>query len=213
MLELVIMDLKNIDLKKILNKIDLEKYGKKRTIYAAVFIVLAAVLAWAFIAAGIITRNFNRDQLIGTENRQELDISSIILTETKGEKKYWELYGEKGYYNSDNKVAIMDNVTGNFYSNNEVSMSFESSKATYNEIKKQIILYENTHIVIKDGTSLVCDRLIWSGSDKEVVAQGNVKINRNNELITIAQKAVIDPSYSDFKVAGKTITKIYEIKE
>lgn len=213
MIELVIMDLKNIDFKKILNIIDLEKFGKKRTIYAAVFLVLAAILAWAFIAAEIITRNFNRDQLIGTENRQELDISSIILTETKGEKKYWEIYGEKGYYNSDNRVAIMDNVTGNFYSNNEVSMSFESSKGTYNEVKKQIILYENTHIVIKDGTSLVCDRLIWSGSDKDVVVQGHVKINRNNELITIAEKAVIDPSYSNFKVAGKTITKIYEIKE
>lgn len=190
-----------------------QKLSRKRTIYAVVFLIVVGILSWAFISAGIITRNFNREQLVGTENRQELDVSSIIITETKGDKKYWEIYGEKGYYNSDNKVAILENVTGNFYSNNEVSMSFESSKATYNEIKKQIILYNDTHIVIKDGTALYCDRLTWSGSDKDVIAQGNIKINRNNELIATAKKAVISSDYSRFQIVGKTITKLYKIKE
>ncbi|MFA7658921.1 MAG: LPS export ABC transporter periplasmic protein LptC [Candidatus Gastranaerophilaceae bacterium] len=192
---------------------DFKKLGKKRTIYLALVLSVVGVLTWAFISAGIITRNFNREQLVGTENRQELDISSIILTETKGDKKYWEIYGETGYYNSDNKVALLENVTGNFYSSNEVSMSFESSKGTYNEIKKQIILYNDTHIVIKDGTSLYCDRLTWSGSDKDVIADGHIKINRNNELIATADKAVISPDYADFKIIGKTVTKLYKLKE
>lgn len=174
---------------------------------------LVAVLAWAFISAGIITHNFNRDQLVGKENRQELDISSIILTETKADKKYWEIYGETGYYNSDTKVAMLSNVTGNFYKDNEVSMSFESSKGTYNEAKKQIILYQNTHIVIKDGTSLRADRLIWSGSDKDVIVQGHIKINRNNELIATAEKAVISPDYAKFKIIGHSVTKLYDLKE
>lgn len=198
------MDFRNLNFKKL---------GRKRTIYAIGFLVVAGVLLWAFITAGIITRNFNREQLIGTENRQELDVSGIIITETKEDKKYWEVYGERGYYNSDNRVAILENVTGNFYSKNEVSMSFESSKATYNEVKKQIILYNDTHIVIKDGTSLYCDRLTWSGSDKDIVAKGNIKINRNNELIATADKAVINPDYSRFQIAGKTVTKLYKLKE
>jgi len=187
--------------------------GKKRLTYAGIFLTLVIVLAWAFISAGVITRNFNREQLVGTENRKELDISSLILTETKGDKKYWEIYGQTGYYNSDDRVALLENVTGNFYSNNVVSMSFESSKGTYNEVKKQIILYDNTHIVLKDGTSLFCDRLTWSGSDKDVVATGHIKINRNNELISTAQKAVITPDYADFKIIGKTVTKLYDLKE
>lgn len=209
MVNFIIMNLKNIDF----SNISLEKFKNKRAIYLALFVILAGILIWAFVTAGIITRNFNRQQLIGTENRQELDISSIILTETKGDKKYWEIYGEKGYYNSDNKVALLENVTGNFYSNNEVSMSFESSKGSYNEVKKQIILYNDTHIVLKDGTILYCDRLIWSGSDKEVVAKGNIKINRNNELVATADKAVISPDYSKFKILGKTVTKLYKLKE
>lgn len=192
---------------------DLSKLKQKKTIYIIAFTALTAVLLWAFISAGIITRNFNRNQLVGTENNQELDVSSIIITETKGDKKYWEIYGETGHYSSDSKVALMENVTGNFYSNNQVSMSFESTKGTYNEEKKQIILYENTHIVIKDGTELFCDRLIWSGSDKEIVAQGNLKINRNNELIATAEKATISPDYATFKIQGKTVTKLYKMKE
>jgi len=83
---------------------------------------------------------------------------------------------------------------------------------TYNEEKKQIIMYNNTHIVIKDGTQLFCDRLIWSGSDKDVVAKGHIKINRKNELIATAQEAVINPDYSNFKIVGKTVTKLYQVK-
>lgn len=192
---------------------DFKKLGKKRLTYFIIFALLVCVLIWAFISAGIITRNFNRDQLVGTENKQELNISGIILTETKNDKKYWEIYGETGLYSSDNKVALLENVTGNFYSNNEVSMSFESSKGTYNEVKKQIRLYNDTHIVIKDGTTLYCDSLVWSGSDKDIVATGNIKINRNNELIATAEKALITPDYADFKIIGKTVTKLYDLKE
>ncbi len=192
---------------------DLKKLSRKKIIYICVFLIFGGILAWAFIGAGIITRNFNREQLIGTENHQELDISGIILTETKNDKKYWEIYSETGYYGSENKVAILNNVTGNFYSNNEVSMSFESSKGTYNEAKKQIILYQDTHIVIKDGTSLYGDRLIWSGSDKDIVATGNIKIVRNKQLVSTANKALITPDYADFKIIGKTVTKLYDLKE
>lgn len=198
-------------MEKILEKI--KSMSKKRLGYIIAFSLFVLVLAWAFISAGIITRNFNRSQLVGTENRQELDVSGVILTETKDDKKYWEIYGETGTYNSDVKVALLENVTGNFYSNNEVSMSFESSSGTYNEEKKQIILYNNTHIVIKDGTQLFCDRLVWSGSDKPIVVKGNIKINRENKLISTAEKATIDPDYNHFKISGNTVTKIYDLKE
>lgn len=192
---------------------DIRKLSKKRKVYLVGGLAVVCVLLWAFISASIITRNFNRQQLVGTENRQELDVSGLILTETKGDRKYWEVYAEKGYYSSDNKVAILNNVTGNFYSNNQVSMSFESSQGTYSEEKKQIILYKNTHIVLKDGTTLYCDRLTWSGSDKDIIAQGGIKINRNNELAATAQKVVISPDYATFKIIGKTVTKLYNLKE
>ena len=154
-----------------------------------------------------------RTQLLGTENKQELGVSSVILVETKEDEKFWEIYAKSGSYDSDNKVAMLNSVIGNFYQDNEVSMSFESSKGSYNEQKQEIILYENTHIVIKDGTSLFCDTLIWSGSDKDIIVRGNVKIVRDNELFSEAEEGVIASDYSKFKIKGNSVTKLYESKE
>ena len=117
--------------------------SKKRKTYILAAGTLAAVMLWAFISAGIITRNFNRSQVNGQQDKQEALIHGIILTETKDDHKYWEIYGETGSYTSDNSIAMLDNCIGNFYdNNNEVSMSFESTKGTYNANKKQIILYQ-----------------------------------------------------------------------
>ena len=141
-------------------------------------------MLWAFISAGIITHNFNRSQLQTSSDRQEALIKGIILTETKNEKKYWEIYGETGTYDSNNGVAILNSVIGNFYDeNNEVSMSFESSRGTYNSKKSEIILYNDTHIVLKDGISLKADFLKWAGSNNPIVARGHIVVQKGNEML------------------------------
>ena len=204
MLTLIYMDL----LEKIKN------LSKKQKAYVGAFCAIVALLAWAFISAGVITHNFNRSQLQTGQDRQEASIDGIILTETKNEKKYWEIYGETGNYDSKNGVAMLDNVIGNFYDDeNQVSMSFESSKGTYNEKKEQIILYEDTFIVLKDLTTLRANRLIWSGKDIPTIAEGNVRITRKNELLSTAEKVEISPDYETFKIIGNAVSKVYSDKE
>ena len=100
---------------------------KKRTYLIAVFGVIF-VMAWAFISAGIITANFNRAQIKGKQDEQKVDARGIIITETKDGKKYFEIYGETGNYSNDHSVATLHNVIGNFYKDNKVAMSFQSSK-------------------------------------------------------------------------------------
>lgn len=204
MLILVYMDL--------LDKI--KNLSKKQKAYFGAFMAIVALLAWAFISAGVITHNFNRSQLQTDQDRQEASIDGIILTETKDEKKYWEIYGETGNYDSKNGVAMLNNVIGNFYDDeNQVSMSFESSKGTYNEKKEQIILYEDTFIVLKDLTTLRANRLVWSGKDIPTVAEGNVRITRKNELLATADKVEISPNYEKFKIVGNAVSRVYSDKE
>lgn len=204
MLTLVYMDL--------LDKI--KNLSKKQKAYFGAFVAIVALLAWAFISAGVITHNFNRSQLQTDQDRQEASIDGIILTETKDEKKYWEIYGETGNYDSKNGVAMLNNVIGNFYDDeNQVSMSFESSKGTYNEKKEQIILYEDTFIVLKDLTTLRANRLVWSGKDIPTVAEGNVRITRKNELLATADKVEISPNYEKFKIVGNAVSRVYSDKE
>ena len=182
---------------------------KKKRFYFITGFSIVFIMLWAFITAGIITGNFNREQIEGKENSQKVDAIGIIITETKEGKKYFEIYGEQGSYNNEHNVATLHNVVGNFYKNGEVAMSFQSSKGAYNEKAGTITLYENTYIVLEDGTSLASDRLIWSGSDKETIAEGNVKIKKNNEMYALADKCIIGVNYEKFKIIGKTQTQIY----
>ena len=185
---------------------------KKRNYLIAVFAVVF-VMAWAFISAGVITANFNRSQLKNSENEQKVDASGIIITETKDGNKYFEIYGETGHYSNDHSIATLNNVIGNFYKENKVAMSFQSSKGTYDENTGIITLYENTYIVLEDGTSLNTDKLTWYGNDKQTVAEGHVLIKKDKQMIATAQKGVIDAGYEKFRIIGKTNTKIFSDKE
>lgn len=182
---------------------------KKKRAYLIVVLSIVFIMVWAFVSAGIITGNFNRAQLKGSENEQKVDARGIIITETKDGKKYFEIYGETGNYSNDHSIATLYNVVGNFYKNGEVAMSFQSSKGAYDEKAGTITLYENTYIVLEDKTSLASDRLIWSGSDKETIAEGNVKIKKSDEMYALADKCVISAGYDKFKIIGKTKTQIY----
>lgn len=198
-----------MDLKK-----KFKNLSKKQKAYVGAFLAIVALLAWAFISAGVITHNFNRSQLQTDQDRQEATIDGIILTETKDEKKYWEIYGETGSYDSKNGVALLNNVLGNFYDDkNEVSMSLESSKGTYNEKKEQIILYDNSFIVLKDLTTLRANKIIWSGKDIPTIAEGNVRITRKDELLATAKRVEISPDYGTFKIIGNAVSKVYSDKE
>lgn len=194
-------------LKKIYERF--KKLDRKKRSYLIAVLAVIFVMSWAFISAGVITCNFNRAQLKGNENEQKVDAAGIIITETKDGTKYFEIYGETGHYSNDHSVATLNNVIGNFYKDNEVAMSFQSSKGTYDEKSGVITLYENTYIVLQDETSLNTDKLTWSGSDKETVAEGHVLIRKKNEMVATAEKGIIGVDYEKFKIIGKTQTKIY----
>lgn len=185
---------------------------KKRTYFISAGIVIG-VLLWAFVTAKIITHDFNRQQVNGKQDEQQAFVNGIILTETKNEEKYWEIYGENGKYNSVNGIAQLNNVLGNFYKDNEVSMSLKSSKGSYNSKTRTITLYEDTFIVLKDGITLNADKLVYLDSKSPIVAEGHIKIRKDNQLLSTADKITISPGYESFKIEGNTVSKVYEDKE
>ena len=184
-------------------------FDKRKRSYILIACCFVLVMAWAFISAGFITANFNRSQVNKAGDDNKVNAKGIIITETKGGNKYFEIYGENGNYSNDSSIATLNNVIGNFYQDGKIAMSFQSSKGTYDEKSGVITLYENTYIVIKDGVSLNTDKLVWSGSDKETIAEGHVIIRKNNELTTTAEKGIISPGYEHFRIIGKTQTKVW----
>jgi hypothetical protein len=192
---------------------DWKNLPKKKRLYVIILLTLGSILAWAFITAGIITHDFNRKQLQAHGDEQEALANGLILTETKNDQKYWEIYGENGKWDSSMGVAQLSSVIGNFYKDNEVSMSFESSKGTYDQKKGDITLYEDTFIALKDGITLKADKLHWLNSHSPIVAEGHIRIQKGKELLSTAEKIIISPDYESFKIVGNTVSKVYEDKK
>ena len=186
---------------------------KKKRLYGLIILTFVGILAWAFITASMITHDFNRKQASAKGDEQEAIVHGIILTETKDEQKYWEIYGETGQWDSEKGVAQLDKVTGNFYKDNEVSMSFKSSKGTYNSEKGDITLYDHTVIALKNGIILKADKLHWLNSQSPIVADGHIEILKDNSLHSTANKIEISPNYDSFKIMGNTVSKVYEDKK
>ncbi|MGN1154502.1 MAG: LPS export ABC transporter periplasmic protein LptC [Candidatus Gastranaerophilaceae bacterium] len=200
-------------IKKIIAKLDRKYFSrmqKRQKVYFWIFVSISAVLFWAFISAGVITHNFNRDSIKSSGDKQELEVKSMILTESKEGQKSWEIFGETGEYSSDHKVAKLYNVIGNFYKDNKVNMSFQSSQGTYNEETHNIDLYDNTYVVLENNISVLADHITYYSDTKTITAQGNVKINQNGKFIATADEAFVDSGFSVFKIKGNTITRIYE---
>lgn len=183
--------------------------SKRKIAYITILFLIVAGCLWAFISAGVITKNFKKEALKNAGEKQKLDIKDLLITETKDDKKYWELYADSGYYDSQNKVVILYNIIGNFYNNDEVILSMESSKGTFHEESKRVVLYEDTYIIYKDGTNVKANRFTWQGNDKDIVAQGNVVIRRNGEIKTYSNEAYLGNSMKNVRIKGRSKTELY----
>lgn len=183
--------------------------SKRKIVYIVLLITILFGCSWAFISAGLITKNFKKDILSNAGEKQELNIEKLVITETKDDKKYWELYAESGYYDNQNKVAILYNIIGNFYDNDEVVLSMESTKGSYSETNKKVVLYEDTYFIYKDGTDVKADRFVWEGNDKDIVATGNVVIRKKGELRTFSNEAILSNQMSQIKIKGRSKTELY----
>lgn len=173
-------------------------------------IVFVIILAWGLLWSWFITRTVRKNNRDGDLKNQKAIVKNIIVTETKDEKKYWEFYAKSGEYNSEHNSVQLNEVIGNFYDKNEnVMVSFKSNKGNYDEKTKKVILNGEILFVAKDGSQLYADEIIWQGSDKDILANGNIQFIQDNKIVTKAQKGVVDPSLSKFKVEGKTKTELY----
>ncbi len=187
--------------------------SKKKRLYIMITAAIVGILSWAFITAKVITHDFNRQQVAGKQDEQQAVIHGVILTETKNDSKYWEIYGENGKWDSRNGVAQLNSVLANFYKDNEVSMSLKSSKGTYNSKTKEVILYKDTFVVLKGGITLNADKLTYLNSKTPIVAEGHIKVRKENVLLSEGDKITISPTFDNFKIEGNTVSKVYEDKK
>lgn len=182
---------------------------KKNIIYIVLFSIVVFACFWAFISAGMITKSFKTKIIEQTYQNKEANIENLLVMETKDGEKLWELYAESGRYSDTDTIVMLEGIIGNFYEDKIVKASFKADRGTYNTTKKEIILYSNVVLVYNDGTNIMADRITYAGKDKDIVAQGGIRIEKPNEAIIYGGKAVLKGDFSDFHIEGRTQTKFY----
>lgn len=183
--------------------------NKKNLFFAILTIIIVIACLWAFIYAGIITKTFKDKIVDQTYKNKEANIQNLLVTETKEGQKLWELYAETGRYSDSDSIVLLEDIIGNFYEDNAVKASFKADSGTYHSTRKEIVLNSNVVLVYKDGTNIMTDRITYLGKGTDIVAQGNVRIERPNEAIIYGGKAVLKGDFSDFHIEGRTQTKFY----
>jgi lipopolysaccharide assembly outer membrane protein LptD (OstA) len=66
---------------------------------------------------------------------------------------------------------------------------------------------------MEGGITLNADKLTYVSSSDPIVAEGHIKVRKDNSLISTANKIIISPNYEDFKIIGNTVSKVYEDKK
>ncbi len=186
----------------------------KKRLVKILILSLILLISWGFVWSWFITRTVRKNSKDSNMKNQHAIVKNIIVTETQNEKKYWEFYAKSGEYNSEHNSVQLNDVIGNFYDKNEVVVvSFKSNKGNYDEKTKKVVLNGDNLFVSKDGSQLYADELIWQGQDKDILANGNVQFIQDGKIITKSQKAVFNSTLTNFKVIGKTKTKLFADEE
>lgn len=182
---------------------------KKKLGYTLLLAFIVIGCFWAFISAGVMTKSFKKKIVSQTYANKEANIESLLVTETENGAKLWELYADEGIYNETDNIVVLHNLIGNFYEGSAVKASFRADAGTYNTVTKQVVLYNNVLMVYNDGTNVSTERFIYSGKDKDIIAQGQVRIEKPNEAVIMGNKAILSKDYKDFNIEGRTETHFY----
>lgn len=183
---------------------------EKKRVFKITGLIVLILIIWGFLWSLFITKTVKNNKDNKSMKNQHAIVKNIIVTETRDEKKYWEFYAKSGEYDSEDTNITLNDIIGNFYDKDEeVAVSFQSDKGNYDEKSKKVTLNGNNVFVGKNGQQLYADQLIWQGSDKDILANGNVQYIQEDKIVTNADKAVFNSQLTNFKVIGKAKTKIY----
>ncbi|OGI00571.1 MAG: LPS export ABC transporter periplasmic protein LptC [Candidatus Melainabacteria bacterium GWF2_32_7] len=182
----------------------------KKSIFSLLILVILGTLSiWAFLFSKSLMGNvhISEEESVGDE---QVTIKELVITETRNGQKFWEIYAETGYYDNGNNIAVLKNIAGNFYKEDNVILSVISPEATFNNKNKEIKLHGGAQAANDKGVFIRADEICWAGSKDEVTAKGNVKIIKEEGLMTVSDKSSFDTDFSNLKLTGNVNAYVFE---
>lgn len=185
----------------------------KRAIFSISMLLLALLsIVVVFVIATNLTKGFEAEDQKPKEtvSSGKVNVKDLVITETKDTKKYWEIYATSGTYSDSNKKATLYGIKGNFYKNNKVIMSFDAPEGEYDETTKSIHVTGGARALTDSNLYIESSILDWQGSNSMVTARKNVKIIKENQIVTYSDKCIFNSDFTNFKVLGNSKTVLYK---
>lgn len=189
--------------------------SKKTMLSLAVIGFIVIISAWAFSSSLKISRQIKSSQVNVDKNKDEAVIEKPFITETRNGNKFLEVYADSGTYDSTKNGTLLTNVKGNFYKESKVALSFESPKGIYYQKSKEVKLIGGSKAVTTDDISVIANEMHWISKKNQIIATGNVKINKSQQYETQSDGAIFyikDAVIRNFKIMGKAQTNVFTLK-
>ncbi len=183
----------------------------KRTIFSLILLFIFGILSiWAFV----MSRNIMGSTKIAQKDsgaQEQVTLRELIIIETKNGKKFWEVYADSGRLDKLTDKAVLNNISANFYKEGEVILSVASPVAVYSSEEKEIRLKGGAEGANNKDVYIKADEICWAGSKDRIQAKGNVKIIRNDQVMTVSDESSFDTDFTNLKISGDANTYVYSL--
>lgn len=186
----------------------------KKTVTSIIILCALTILSlWVFFSdSGKKVKLNPETPSSSTKNpdNEQVKVSDIIITETNGGKKFWEIVASSANYDKSVEIATLKNVKSNFYKNDVVVLSAEAPLAIYNSAKKEVILKNGARAANNKNVLITAKEICWAGKTDIITAKGNVNITQDDKMRTISDKSVFNSDFTYLKLSGKSNSYVYK---
>ena len=163
-------------------------------------VLLAGVLAWLFATSS--TKNVPR----AVPQVAPHEIKNTNLQEEQNGKLVWKLDIDSLIYDKSQDANILKGIKGIFYQEDGSSITITAADGAVYMKNKTIVLTGDPRGEVSTGGVLTADKLTWLNDKKFIVAEGKVKIVKDDAVAT-ADKGTMDTVINKIKLEGKALVR------
>ena len=116
------------------------------------------------------------------ETPKTMSYAGNTLTEERNGVKIWDLTAETMEVETTTQDVVMTNITGHFYQKDGNTIELTAKHGVYNQLTRQVHVNDEVVVTAKDKAKLTCDTLDWVGSEEVLIAEGKVKVTKDDML-------------------------------
>jgi len=176
--------------------------NKKTILYiTGAVIIMAVIFGWLMSGTGGVKESVTKGPEVAPH-----ELKNTSLHEEDGGKKVWELTLASLIYDKERDVNVLKGIKGKFYQADGSNITIESEAGEIDMKTKTITLTGHPKGIFSTGGELIADKLSWFSKDEKIVAEGNVKITKD-DIVATAQKATMETVLEHLKLEGEALVQ------